>query len=172
MQINFQLSLDDYRAAQRLHAMRSLWSRIVRALTLYIYPAVGLIFLALSLSLIAAKESEKSISTMIICGFVLVLCPVYLRFQSQRCYKRTRSGSNGCELTLDEGGIGVEGQYSSGHMDWKAIHSFREDEKVFLLYLAPARFIAIPKRAGTEEQATELRSLLSRQVGPLIDSER
>jgi hypothetical protein len=54
-------------------------------------------------------------------------------------------------------------------MEWKAIHYFREDKSVFLLYLAPAKFIAIPKRVCTEEKITELRSLLSRQVKPTTD---
>jgi hypothetical protein len=54
-------------------------------------------------------------------------------------------------------------------MEWKGIHYFREDKNVFLLYLAPAKFLAIPKRVCTEEQITEFRSLLSRQVKPKTD---
>ena len=169
MQIQFQLSLDDYLAAQRLHAKRSFWSRLVRVLTRYIYPAIGLVFLALSSLFIFDKASMESSSTMLICGIILVFYPIYLHFWLRRCYKRTRSGNDGCQLIFDEGRISVEGQYSKGEMEWKAIHYFREDKSVFLLYLAPAKFIAIPKRVCTEEKITELRSLLSRQVKPTTD---
>jgi hypothetical protein len=166
MQLQFQLSLSDYLAAQRLHAKRSFWSRLIRVLTRYIYPAIGLLFLGLSLQLIFDKASNGSVSTMIICGIVLVGCPIYLHFQLRRCYKRTRSGKDGCQLTFGEDRIGIQGQYSKGEMEWKGIRSFRDDKNVFLLYLAPARFIAIPKRVCTDEQIDEIRSLLLRQVKP------
>ena len=106
---------------------------------------------------------------MLICAIILLCCPIYLHFQLRRCYKRTRSGNDGCQLTFGEERIGVEGQFSKGEMEWKGIHFFREDKNVFLLYLAPAKFLAIPKRVCTEEQITEFRSLLSRQVKPKTD---
>ncbi|MGA3082507.1 MAG: YcxB family protein [Terracidiphilus sp.] len=164
MRIQFQLSFDDYRAAQRLHAMRSFWSRLGRVLNYYIYPIIGLISLILSLLLVSGRAPTHSVSTLIICGILLVCCPIYLQIRLKSCYKRTRSGSDGCQLTFDEESIGVEGQYSKGEMEWKAIHFFREDESVFLLYLALAKFIAIPKRVCSEEQIGELRSLLIQKV--------
>lgn len=161
MKIQYELTFDDYRAAQRLHALRSFWSRLVRILTLYIYPVAGFIILLLGLSLF---REGASVHTLFICGIVLVCCPLYLRIQLRRCYKRTRSGNGSCQLTFDEETIRVEGQYSKGEMDWKAIHSFREDAKVFLLYLAPAKFIAIPKRVCSEEQITELKGFFLQKV--------
>jgi hypothetical protein len=52
-------------------------------------------------------------------------------------------------------------------MDWGAVKSFRENEKILLLYTAPALFVPIPKHVCTEEQVTELRSLLLRKVKPV-----
>jgi hypothetical protein len=51
-------------------------------------------------------------------------------------------------------------------MDWKAVKTFLENKKIFMLYLAPAKFIVIPKRVCTEAQIGELRMLLLRQVKP------
>lgn len=166
MQLQFQLSLGDYLAAQSLHSKRSFWSRLLRVLNRYIYPALGLVFLAFSLLLISSKASNETILVLIICGIILLFYPIYLHFWFRRCYKLTRSGNDGCQLTFGEESIGTEGQYSKGEMEWKGIHFFREDKNVFLLYLAPAKFLAIPKRVCTEEQITEFRSLLSRQVKP------
>jgi len=166
-QLQFQLSLDDYLTAQKLHATRSFWSRLVRVLNFYIYPAIGVTCFLICVILWIEKVSDSSPFILMICGIILVCCPIYQHYCLRRCYKRTRSGSDGCQLTFDEESIGVEGQYAKGEMDWKAIHFFREDQSIFLLYLAPASFIAVPKRVCTEEQIAELRSLLSRQVMPV-----
>jgi hypothetical protein len=166
MQLHFQLTFDDYRAAQRLHARRSIWSRFVRVLTRYVYPVIGFLFLALSFSLVRDRSSNESVSTMIICGIVLLCCPIYLHFQLKRCYKRTRTASEGCHLALEEQSIQVEGEFSKGELSWKAILSFREGAEVFLLYLAPAKFIPIPKRVCSQEQIGELRNLLLSKVQP------
>jgi|CZKF01.1.fsa_nt_gi hypothetical protein len=168
MQIQFQLSLDDYLAAQRLHAIRSSWPRFTNALTHYIYPILGLCFLVLSIPLIGSKVPDHSGLTMIVCGMILVCCPLYMHFQRKRCYKRTRSDNGECNLTLDEERIGIEGQFTNGEMDWRAVKSFRENKKVFLLYLAPAKFLVVPKRVCTDAQISELRAILSQKIQPVI----
>jgi hypothetical protein len=53
---------------------------------------------------------------------------------------------------------------SKSELNWKAIKSFRENKRIFILYLAPARFIAIPKRVFSEAQIEELRTLLLRKI--------
>jgi hypothetical protein len=85
----------------------------------------------------------------------------------KRCYKRTRSDNSECKLTFGEEHIGIEGLHTRGEMDWGAVKSFRENEKILLLYTAPALFVPIPKHVCTEEQVTELRSLLLRKVMPV-----
>ena len=50
--------------------------------------------------------------------------------------------------------------------DWTAVQLFREDKKIFILYIAAAKFIAIPKRVCTEAQTEELRSLFQREIKP------
>jgi hypothetical protein len=164
MQIQYELSLDDYLAAQRLHATRSLWPWFTNALTHYIYPIFCLFFLALGIPLMRGSVSDSSGRVMIICGTIMLCCPLYLYLQRKRCYKRTRSNNGECEVTLDKERIGIKGQFTNGEMDWRAVRSFRENKKVFLLYLAPARFIVIPTRVCTGEQIRELRTILSQKI--------
>jgi hypothetical protein len=59
--------------------------------------------------------------------------------------------------------IHVKMENVSSDFNWKAVQFFREDPKLIMLYLAPAKFVALPKRACTPEQIAELQSLLARK---------
>jgi hypothetical protein len=166
MQIQFQLSLDDYRAAQHLHATHSPWPLFKYILVYYIYPIIGLFFLVIGYPFYGDKTSNQPIPALIVCGIILVFLPIYMRIHIKNCYKRTRSDNGECKLTFGEERIGIEGQFTNGEMDWRAVKSFRENKKVFMLYLAPAKFLVIPKRVCTDEQITELRKILSHKIQP------
>ncbi|MDR3726015.1 MAG: YcxB family protein [Terracidiphilus sp.] len=168
LQIQFQLSLDDYLAAQRLHEKRGLWPRFISILNNYLYPLMGLLSFACGLLLIGRRASTGSVLILFVCGIILLCCPLYIRMRLKRCYKRTRSGNGECTLNLDEEFIRIDGEYTHGEIGWKAVKSFRENEKLFLLYTAPAMFIAIPKRACSEAQVNELRTILQQKVHPTI----
>lgn len=164
MQILFTPSFEDFLAAQRLHAKHSIWSRFGRVLRRYIFPAIGLIFLAFSILFVLRDEYIESASIMFFLGLIFALPSILRLIRIRRRYRRTRSGSGECEIDLSEDRICTKRQYSKSEVDWKAIHSFSEDGKVFLLYLSPAKTIIIPKRVCSETQVNELRALLSQKV--------
>ena len=168
MQIQFQLNFDDYLAAQRLHEKRSLWPRFISILNNYLYPLMGLLGLACGLMLIGSQASTHSVLILVVCGVILLCWPFYIWMRLKRCYKRTRSNNSMCKLTFDEGFMRIEGEYTHGEIEWKAVKSYRENEKIFLLYTAPAIFIAIPKRACSEAQISELRAILLQKVLPSV----
>lgn len=163
LNVQFELSLADFLTAQRLHSKRSLWSRFVYILTRWIYPILGVCFLLME-PIVIRDADHQFLVVPFICGLILMLCPVYLHFQMRRCYKRTRSGPGQCAVRFDEDALQITGINSKSELDWKAINTFRENRKIFLLYLAPARFIAIPKRVLSEGQIEELKSLLIRKI--------
>lgn len=159
MNFKFELSLSDFLAAQRLHSQRSIWSGFLYILTRWIYPIPGACFLFIAF--LTARDADHQLPlTLFACGSILLLCPVYIHFQMRRLYRRTRSGPGQCDVDFDENSIHMTGAHTKSELDWNAIKRFRENKIVFLLYLAPARFIVIPKRAISEGQVAELRSLL------------
>ena len=170
MQIQFQLSLDDYLAAQRLHSTGSSWLMFQYVLIYFISPIFGLIFLIIDLLHFEDKASNHYHSATIIYGILLVCIPIIMRIHLKRCYKRTRTDNNESKFTFGEERIEIEGQYINGAMDWRAVKSYRENDKVFILYSAPARFSIIPKRACTDEQISELRTILRQKIQPEIVS--
>ena len=168
MQIQFQLSLDDYLAAQHLHATRSSWPLFKYLLMYYIFPILGLIFLFIDLQHFEDKASSHYHSATILYGLFLICIPLIMRMHLKNCYKRTRTDNNECKFTFEKERIEIEGQYINGSMDWRAVKSYRENDKVFILYSAPARFSIIPKRACTEEQIGELRTMFRQKIKPDI----
>ena len=170
MQIQFKLSFDDYRAAQHLHATHSIWPLFKYILVYYIYPIVGLFFLIAGIPLFGDRASNHYVPTLIACGIILVCTPLFMQIHVRNCYKRSRIDNGESKLTIGEEYIGIVGQTTNSEISWKAVKSFRENKKVFMLYLAPAKFIAIPKRVCTDEQISELRTILRQKIQPEIAS--
>jgi YcxB-like protein len=162
MQINFQLSFEDYLASMSLHSTRGTWSRINYMLNLYFAPVVGLFAFALAWMLKRGASSYDFI--LILCGLFMFVYPIYLRWKLRSCYRRTRTGTGDCTLTLDSQRVLIDAGNVKSEMEWSAIRAVRENERLFMLYLAPAKFVAIPKRACSVEQIDEIRTMLSQRV--------
>jgi hypothetical protein len=164
MLISYSLNFRDYKAAQTLHAKRSAMPYLSYCLARYIYPVLGLCILAFEFTPrhFVGSPQPKLFSTL--CGFTLVCLPLYVHWLTRRSYERTRSNSSDCSIEFGQETIHTRGLHTRSEVEWAAIQSSSEDNKTFLLYLAPARFLVIPKRACTNEQAGELRKLLQDKV--------
>jgi hypothetical protein len=166
MQIQFTTNFRDYVAAQTLHAKRSGFPYLAHCLSHCFYPVFGVLILLFEFTPHHLAGSPQPKVYSVICGITLLCIPVYLRLMWKRCYSRSRTGSGECILDFSEEMIRAKGEHSKSEIEWSAIRSFSEDERAFLLYLAPARFLPIPKRFCTEVQIEELRSLFQRQIRP------
>lgn len=164
MHLTYSLTFRDYKAAQTLHAKRSEIAYLTHCVGYYLWPILGVCFLAFEFipHHIGASPQPKFLTTF--SGFVLLCCPLFLHLMMKRSYKRTRSGTGDCTIELDQEMIRTKGLHTKSEMEWTAIQSFSEDSKTFLLYLAPARFVVVPKRACTDEEVNELRTLLQNRV--------
>ena len=67
---------------------------------------------------------------------------------------------------FDDTGIRSTTQGTRGEIEWSAIRAVREDEKLLLIYLAPAKMFMIPKRVCTPGQLEELRQLCKSRITP------
>jgi hypothetical protein len=163
IQLRFTLTFEDYLASMRLHAMKNWWLRLNYFTARFMVPVLGACFILLGL----LSFGHGALSAFLIYDFgfgaLFVLYPWYYRARLKRCYRRTRTGSGDTSVEIGEEMIRVQAENTSSEFTWKAVQLFREDQKVFMLYLAPAKFIALPKRAFTPEQIAELQSLLARR---------
>jgi hypothetical protein len=160
----FTLSFDDYFAAQRLHTKRSGWARFNWFMGRIFAPVWGVVLLGLSYLMHGPGVSLDSVMFVTACGLFLLAYPFYMQWKFKRCYTRTRVGDGDCTIQLGEDCIRMLGGNTKSEMDWAAVRSIAENEKVFMLYLAPAKFVAIPKRVCSPEQIEQLRSLFANHI--------
>jgi len=166
IQADFTLSFDDYLAAQRLHNTRSWGPRTWQVLSRTLVPALGVVFIALGLLMIGPKVSWFAVCYVIGAGIFSLFYPLYMRFRYKRLYRRSLTNGGNCAVKFDFDGIQTAGSNSKSEIGWKAITHFRENNQIFLLYLAPARFLSLPKRACTAAQIEDVRALFAQCISP------
>ncbi len=164
--LEFTLTFHDYLNAMRLHTRRSWWRRFVHLITFIVYPIAGAIFISLSISMANDPQSRSNVAFVAAPGIFLIALPLYQRDRLKRCYKRTRIDDGNVSLNVSDEVIHSESSNTRTDIAWNAVQSFAEDKHVFMLYLAPAKFIAIPKRICSAQQIDELRSLCQRCIQP------
>lgn len=169
MQIQYKVTFTDYLAAQALHAKRNGRALFLYILSRYIYPVLGGCFLIFLL--LANRPAYKLLTSPgnylgLFACVVLLACPLLMRWSLKRIYTRTRSGPGDCTIEFAQDVIQTRMEHAKSELEWPAIRRFAEDEKAFLLYLAQAKFIVIPKRVCTAEQIHELRALFTSRIQP------
>ena len=164
MQIEIDLSFADFLAAQRLHATRSFLRRVLRVVNFFLFPVLGACMLCLAVSIRADRSPAL---VMVVCSIILMGYPAYYRFTMFRTYKRTRTGEGACRLIIEESGVRMVSTNFKSEINWSAFRALRENDKVFLLYIAPGKFLVVPKRACSLEQIGEIRTMPALRVQPI-----
>lgn len=166
MQIHFKLTLAQYLAAMRLHAMRSGLARLNYFGIRYIFPVVGILFL---LGALTTNWRTAAMPAMLLgwSGVVLICLPIYHRYQLRTCYRRTRVGNGETTVSFGESVILCETESARSELQWRAVQSLRESREVMLIYLAPAKFIVVPKIACSAGQVEAIHSLFSQNTSQI-----
>jgi hypothetical protein len=166
IQIRFKLTFDDYLKAQQLHSKRSFGPHLWYVLARTLIPVLGVLYL-LFFAIVPWRTTHFGwLVVVLICGTYFTFYPLFVRLRLKRCYLRTRTedGENSVEIGPES--IHLQARNTNSHLNWGAVQSFRENANVFLLYLAPGKFIVLPKRVFSPEQIIELQSLLTSHVKP------
>jgi hypothetical protein len=145
MRINYSLSFGDYAAAQALHSKQSVIRHLSHLAGYYAFPVFGICFLDLAFFSAKPIGSGHTSWLTVLAGAYLLSCPPILRVTAKNRFRRMISGAGDCAIEFDENIIRTQGPHSKSEINWKAIRSFSEDMKSFLLYLTPGKFIVIPK---------------------------
>jgi hypothetical protein len=163
--LKFTLTFEDFINAHRLHARHKgpFSARFVTAP--YVWFVLGACFLLLALFNAVFGIAGPSPIFLASVGFIFALCPLYYQRRLIRRYRLTRS-SDETAVEIEEELIRFKTENMSSECQWKAVRLFLEDSKLVLLYIAPIKFIPLPKHAFAPEQLAELQSLLARQGVP------
>ena len=171
MRLQYELTLQDFLAAQQLHAKRSARAQFNYVGCFYIFPIVGILSLAFYFMVMRRSPTQFGLAEVLVAGggVILLLLPLYTLWCWRRAYTRTRTGLGGCTLDFEAEQIKSRMEHASSEIGWPAIQRFAEGKKAFLLYFAQASFLVVPKRVCSAEQIDELRTLFQSKITPVAE---
>jgi len=107
----------------------------------------------------AAIQDAGLIFVLILLGVFLLVCAWFQPWLTAR-----RTILRAVEWSVTDEGVEVQSPVASARFRWEAFLKFREDRKVFLLYVQKGQAQFIPTRVLSAEQLVELREIVSRHV--------
>jgi hypothetical protein len=171
MPLNHKLSLDNWKAALRLHARQKIGRRIRYFIYDLVFPVVaiiGLIFVVYAQIIGDAKAvPELGAVVTILVGLAIIL-PLFRQYAVRRSFKGfipLSASGPGYWFDVNDGRIvstrpGVrEATYFSA-----SIRAVAQNKKTILLHISEILFLGIPIHILSTEQRTELENLIARRV--------
>ena len=167
MRIEYTSNYRDFADAQKLHR-RSKPTYEASLLVFGFFAVLGAVILIHGLLTYGFTGLLDHHVTDFACGVFLVLLPVFywanFIYSIRRGFRLTSTGQV-CAIDFESDGLRMIGEHSKGEILWSAFHSFVEGPRCFLLYLAPGRFLSVPKRLLDGAKLPDFRSLLSEKIG-------
>ena len=137
MQLQYRLTNKDYLEAQALHAKGGIFRLIWRLVINFIAPAFGVFHWIVVFTVANVDHFARFDWTGFAFGAFWIAFPFIYRWLLILEFRRPRTQSGDSALSFDSDLIRYEGEHTKGEMEWKAIRSFSEYKKLFLLYMAP-----------------------------------
>jgi len=163
MEISYQLTEDDYRQGYKAFRRRkkfSLWANRIGWLCLILVLAI-----ALFESIFGPDRSFPNLA--LLWGLVAfwTYCLWYApRYVARKMIRGSPSASLPHTADMSEDGLHFRTSASESRLTWNLIIGWAEADRVFALFLSPLSFLPIPKRAMTDQQQSEFRTLLQEKA--------
>lgn len=163
MEISYQLTEDDYRQGYKAFRRRktfSLWATRIGWVLLFLVLAE-----ALFSSIFGFDRRFPNLA--LLWGLVAfwTYCLWYApRYAARKMIKGSPSASLPHTAQMSEDGLHFQTSAGESRLKWNLIIGWVEVERVFALFPSPLTFFPIPKRAMTDQQLDELRSLLKSNI--------
>lgn len=165
MQVTYQLTPDDVHQGFLAWRRRGKWQQWMRW---FAYLIVGLaVIISLTLLLV-----DRSAATTPTASAGITFCVVWFaymlsapRLSSRRQFRSNPMVQSAITLEVTEQGLEFQNAHVHSKVAWSAYVAWGEVKTVFVLMPQPRTYITIPKRAFTEEQVSEFRELLRRNIG-------
>lgn len=166
MEISYQLTKDDYRQGFKAFRKRTAFARWTNRV------AVALFFLILASALLLSFFGrDKSFSNLFPLWAILVVwawfiwgCPYYV---AHKMIKGSRNASLLHTMNISESGVYSRSPAAESRFTWDLVVGWEEAERVFALFPSSVSYFPIPKRALTDDQQNELRTLLQNKILPV-----
>jgi len=165
MQINYEISEQDFLAGQRL-ATRNSPLRAIRW-SYRVIPAIGGSLLAVMIFSYATKPQELSLQFMlpVTVGLFCISLPLIARRAQRKLYAKSTAMHGKLIFDADDEGLRFQGPMYSSQVLWSLYCKFFEDKDSFVLLQQNQQVgNIIPKRSLTPDQIGSLRDLFNRKI--------
>jgi hypothetical protein len=167
MKFEFTITLEDYKAALRLHRSCKFSRRIFP----WIFPSLFFIGLILFVAGSLSKNTQvltQAIVLLVWSLFATIAFPLLRFAMTRRGYKQmfppTRLGRTST-IEIDDQRIVEENPGTEEvRLPWTGVMGFTQDDRVTLIYITARRFFLFPTSALSPTQRTELNDLVARHV--------
>jgi len=166
-QIDFEISADDYVAANRLHARLIYFSwRGLRALVI-VWLLYTLVAVAIggqwTLAGILPILAGTAIGTPIIALAILGINALLLARRTRRLFDQQRSLHGKMMAKWNEAGLQLTSPNGSGIHEWSDFIKWAESKTILLFYQNDMLFNLVPQRALDAEQLEDIKTALRAQ---------
>ena len=159
-----KLEAEDYVQAQYLHIRPRLAFKILGVLI------AGLCLWAMWYSFFGDDSPGFNWSDLIIPAGVAYFVAqffVYVPWKTRRIYHQQKSLKREAHMRFDDTGLSAENEMGQGTTPWADYVKWKENERLFLLYISDPFFHMIPKRLFDDPGDIErLRKIFSEKIGP------
>jgi hypothetical protein len=166
--LNYSITWPEWVGIQRLgQRNRYRWS-IPGLAAFFIWRYLLIAFGVVSVLMYAAvlwssPKIRTEVQPMLYLGICWIVFGLWLRYSQKKRFSQMMLSN--LETTIDASGIHTaRSNGSESHHKWTAILKTAEDRNAILFFFSKILFIPIPKRAMTEQQQSELRSLIAANV--------
>jgi YcxB-like protein len=164
VRITYELTADEFIAAQSLHSRRNLLGYINLAICYLIGPLLGIFFMLSVFSFPKVGFNLSSLSQELF-PLLITLSPLWLHLYWRYRFKSSRVSNSPCVIDFGDDRIVTEMPgFSKSTVEWVAIKKYRESKKMLLIYLSGVSFFAIPRRVCEKGEYVELIELLKRKL--------
>jgi hypothetical protein len=164
MQVTYELTqkdfLDSFIAHRNRSALRK-WSLRLVVGIVFVFAAVGL------LALVVRPNPQSLLNfgpALALAAGWTILFWATPRLAARKQFTKQPGAQGQKTLLLDPLGLHWRWNGGSADVEWKHFIRILEGQSQFLLYLSPACFNIVPKRAFTAEQLSEFRALLAQNL--------
>jgi|GEM_PF-6351668 len=164
MQVTYQLTPEDLYQGCLAWRNHRKWRQWVRWIAYFV---VGLASLASMVSLFFDRTSDTASTAWV--GLIFgVFWFAYMlaapRFFSRRQFRNHPMAQSPISLGVSETDLQFHNAHADSKVAWSAYVGWGESKCVFVILPQPKIYITIPKRAFTDEQQSEFREMLRRNV--------
>jgi YcxB-like protein len=162
MQIAYELTRKDFTQAFFTHRNRNPAMKWTRRIILGL--VTGFMVFLLFGAILAHNLKNLAPLFLLIIGWLAIVSGALTWWSARRQFLKQPGAHGPRTLTLDDLGMHWRWNGGSGDVEWRNYVRWVEGKNHFLFYTSPACFNILPKRGLEEQQLSDVRELLKRNI--------